>query len=88
MDEDNAAEIVRLLSDLNENARVSRSLDARNNLIAYLQLLLLFPLTLASIYAMRIPLPLVGWDWTFAVFIILTLVVFVLIARYVPYTPT
>lgn len=87
MDDEKASEIVRLLSDMNDNARYSRKLDKRNNLIAYLQLLLLFPLTLASIYAMRIPLPLVGWDWSFAIFVILTLIVFLLIARFVPYSP-
>ena len=88
MDDDDHAEMIRLLSELNDNARVSRKLDARNNLIAYLQLLLLFPLTLASIYAMRIPLPLVGWDWSFAVFVVLTLVVLLVIGRFVPYNLT
>ena len=87
MDDDKASEIIRLLSDMNDNARYSRKLDKRNNLIAYLQLLLLFPLTLASIYAMRIPLPLVGWNWSFAIFIVLTVIVFFLIALFVPYTP-
>ena len=88
MDSDDASEIVRLLSDLNDNARFSRKLDSRNNLIAYLQLLLLFPLTLASIYAMRIPLPLIGWDYSFAIFIALTIIVFFLIARFMPYKPS